>query len=350
MPAQTTYIQEKLESGFWVSRHTIRSNMESLLQFSTFLENQETPLSDTQIKDIVAWRNSLMTKTEKSQVTNRTINVRMRAVVRFLEWAILNGHIRDSFYGLRVEKLIRSGRLNFNQKQRSERVRHIRLVLPEHIARDPLPTMDEIQQLAKQLPQEFLPMMSLMLGTGMRLSEILSVPSSALPSYRDTLSRPKAMHVIKLDTRQMTIKNRKPRSVYVSGSLFALIYERQIKMTRNVQCTQFFTNKNQRPWHPSSVQKAFAKASQKAGLRHKVTPHTLRHVFATRTLENWQELGFSTEMACLIWLQQQLGHSQVTTTVNTYINMTSELHAHDRSVLHQYEQELLSMMEGDVGE
>lgn len=345
MPAETAYVRGKIESGFWSSVHTVRSNTNSIAQFASFLEEQKIPLKGAQIKHLVEWRNNLANKSGNSRVTNRTINVRLRAVVGFIEWAIFHNHIQDDFWGLRVEKLIRTGQLNFNQKQQAQRIRSIRLLLTESTCRHPLPTTEKIERFSKKLPKSIRPMMGLMLGTGMRISEVLSVPVSAFPSYASVLKDPNRMYSIRLDSRVMTIKNDKTRTVFIPGRLFLTIYDQVRPSLYTSNQSLFFTNVNHQAWSPSTVQKSFKRASNLAELRYSITPHTLRHVFATRTLEKWQESGFSSEMACLIWLQKQLGHSNVSITANTYINMTSELHAHDRAVLQQYEQELCQMMQ-----
>ncbi|EJK2107547.1 MULTISPECIES: tyrosine-type recombinase/integrase [Vibrio] len=346
MSAGMVYVIEKIESGFWSSMDTVRSNATGIEQFVSFLEEQNVPFKDVQIKHIFKWRNRLVHKSGHGRrVTNRTINVRLRAVVRFIEWAILNNYTQDSFWGLRVEKLIRTGQLNFNQKQQAQQIRSIRLLLTEFIYRDPLPTMEEIERFSKKLPKYIRPMMGLMLGTGMRISEVLSAPVSAFPSYTSVLNDPNRMYSIRLDTRVMNIKNDKTRTVFIPGRLLLAIYEQVMSSSFSGNKSLFFANENHQAWASSTIQKSFKSTSDLAGLRYSITPHTLRHVFATRTLEKWQESGFSSEMACLIWLQKQLGHSLVSTTANIYINMTSELHAHDRKVLQQYEQELCQMMQ-----
>ncbi len=66
-----------------------------------------------------------------------------------------------------------------------------------------------------------------------------------------------------------------------------------------------FSKKNGSPITADSVQRIIKEASQKAGINKEVTPHALRHSFATHLLESGENIRK---------IQELLGHSNLSTT------------------------------------
>ncbi len=120
-----------------------------------------------------------------------------------------------------------------------------------------------------------------------------------------------------IDSRRMRIlvregKGSKDREVVLSHTLLGKL--------RNYWCIKrpklwLFPGANlEKPMHKATIQKIIREAAREAGIKKPVSPHVLRHSFATHLLENGTPLPY---------IQKMLGHSSINTTM-VYLKVTAE--------------------------
>jgi integrase/recombinase XerD len=127
-------------------------------------------------------------------------------------------------------------------------------------------------------------------GCGLRLSEALGLRVQDVDSQR---------HVVHV--RQG--KGRRDRYVNLPTTLVPQLQE--YWKAYRPQLWLFPGKSADRQLHPTSIQRATSQARLRAGLTKPVTPHTLRHCFATHLLEAGTDLRT---------IQMQLGHGSLHTT------------------------------------
>lgn len=122
------------------------------------------------------------------------------------------------------------------------------------------------------------------------------------------------LHISDIDSERMVInikgaKGMKDRISLLSINLLELLrgYYKEYKPKKYL-----FEGQNGGKYSPTSVANILKKASLKAGIRKTVTPHMLRHSFATHLLEQGTDLKY---------IQELLGHnSSKTTEIYTHVS------------------------------
>lgn len=109
-------------------------------------------------------------------------------------------------------------------------------------------------------------------------------------------------------------KGNKEREVYLSFK--AMYHLNKYLKSRTDDCEALFVTERQpfRRLSQRGIQREIKKIARKAGIGDKVSPHVLRHTFATLTLNNGAEL---------VAVQELLGHSSPDTTLR-YARITEE--------------------------
>jgi len=132
--------------------------------------------------------------------------------------------------------------------------------------------------------------LAMIYSAGLRISELLHL---------------KLKH-IDIDRRQIIVKNskgRKDRNIILAQSFVPLMLN---YITSYNPKTYFIEGKPYQQYSAESVRSFLHRASKIAGIKKRVTPHTLRHSYATHLLENGIDLRY---------IQELLGHAKPETTM-----------------------------------
>jgi len=129
---------------------------------------------------------------------------------------------------------------------------------------------------------------SLLYSSGIRVSELVNLKISD----------------IDLENKRGVVfgKGNKSRQIFLSENLCK---ELRNYIEKRKPKEYLFSTKKEKPLTTRNIQKLIKKAKEKAGITKKVTPHTLRHSFATHLLESGIDIRK---------IQVLLGHSRIDTT------------------------------------
>lgn len=177
------------------------------------------------------------------------------------------------------------------------------------VLRKPI-TLDEIplQKKEKKLPsvlseKEVLALLKAVTNLRYR-TIIMTIYSAGLRLQEAIQLLPADIDSAEMRIRIQAGKGHKERYVMLSNTLLGALreYYRRYRPGKWL----FFGKSKLEPIHPRNVQRAIEKAAIKAGIHRRVSPHVLRHSFATHLLDRGTNLRY---------IQELLGHSSITTTM-----------------------------------
>jgi len=125
-------------------------------------------------------------------------------------------------------------------------------------------------------------------SAGLRVSEIINLKWQDIDFDRNLIHLKRA-------------KGKKDRIVMLSLK----VKEGLMNLTPKKEGYVFLTNRDGK-YTQRTIQKIIENAATKAGIRKSITPHTLRHSFATHLLENGTDIRY---------IRDLLGHSDISTTL-----------------------------------
>ena len=264
------------------SEHTIRAYTRDLSEFADFLTEHGRSLADARTIDVRSFLASL----RERELARATIARKLAAVRSLYKFLIVRGHCETNpVIGLRTPRLHRK--------------------LPRFLDET------EVRRLVESPDTTTLPglrdrtILETLYSTGVRVSELVGISVGDVDFLSEAIR-----------TRG---KGKKERLVPIGRIALAVMDEflerrRLAERKKPERNAPLFTNKLGTRLTARSVNRILKKYILKLGLKGKITPHTLRHTFATHLLNRGADLRS---------VQELLGHEHVSST-QIYTHVTTE--------------------------
>ncbi len=174
--------------------------------------------------------------------------------------------------------------------------------LPDVLTQGEITALMEAPDASDPLGMRERAILELLYATGMRVSELTQLCEDSL----------------RLSESLVRITGPHPRLVPIGGqavrALHTYLRSGRPHHVRDPLATRIFLNAQGGPLSRMSVWKTIKKAAEKANIAKQVSPHTLRHSFATHLLEGGANLRD---------VQELLGHADIATTqIYTHVDST----------------------------
>ena len=206
--------------------------------------------------------------------------------------------------GYNTHGIVRAGYSVSYQRQFVGALKHYLVMRPQHevqpeqLERPPklrrLPTVlsdrEVLSLIGSIKPIKHRCVVAVLYATGMRISEVLNLELRHIDFDRETI------HVVQS-------KGSKDRMIGLSRALKVII---ENSLMEHSPQRYLFTGGGGGPYSASSVRQIIKRAAKKAGIQKRVTPHVLRHSYATHLIDNGVNLRH---------VQELLGHAKPETTM-----------------------------------
>lgn len=273
-----------------LSRNTVQSYRYDLLQFQAYLREKGTTLRETDRSLILGF----LGRQREGGRSNRSIS-RYLAAIR-------------SFY----HYLLREYRLEVDPTENLESPK-----LEKHLPR--VLSIPEVERLLSQPDPATITglrdraMLELMYATGMRVSELTGLNIDHLN--------------LEAGYVRCTGKGSKERIIPVGEMAVnctrEYLFKGRVRLRKNGLERAVFLNRMGRRLTRQGFWKILKAYAEKAGIEKVITPHILRHSFATHLLENGADLRV---------VQELLGHADVTTTqIYTHLSQRKLREVYERA-------------------
>lgn len=253
--------QELLVSGY--SKRTMKMY---LCYFNEFTRSFNRPVAQAERQDIVAF---LAEKKEKGNVSNATL-------------ALAHASLHFFFHNVLHKKIVEDIKIAKKAKK-----------LPTVL------TKEEVRELIKATkPKRNRLIVEFLYSSGCRVSECVKLKTENI-NFKERIASIRGG------------KGNKDRTIILSNQW--LKKAKKYIARKKAKTAYVFSKKNGKPLSSDTVQRIVKEAAEKAGIQKRVTPHALRHSYATHLLEAGENIRK---------IQELLGHSDLSTTqIYTRVSM-----------------------------
>jgi integrase/recombinase XerD len=279
-PLMMAVREEKLLESFldaiWAERglsgNTLDSYRYDLLQLASHLEKRDVNLIQASREDIL---NFLATQVQSGR-SPRSLSRYLSGFRQFYQWLLREGRIQKD-----PTALIESPKLGRG--------------LPKALGEEQVVSLLEAPDVKTRLGLRDRTMLELMYATGLRVSELINLETVNLGMNQGVI--------------RVMGKGGKERLVPLGEEAISwmqrYLEESRPDLVRGADCPQVFVTSRRAGMTRQAFWHAIRKYATKAGIAQPVSPHMLRHSFATHLLNHGADLRV---------VQLLLGHSDLSTT------------------------------------
>ncbi len=250
-----------------LSKNTIASYQDNLKRFETFLNGKKIPnLSRKDIEDFLNFNSNMAEKSRAHYIT---------VIKNFYEF-------------LSLEDLIQ------NNPCETIKMPKISKTLPPYLTEKEI---DKLLDIKLETPFDYRnkAMLELLYATGIRVSELINLKLNNLDLQNDLI------RVVGKGSKERI----SPISDIAEKYLKIYISEYRNQLLKKKNSEYLFINNFGNPISRQGFFKNLKQIAKRQGIDKEISPHTLRHSYATHLLQNGADLRV---------IQELLGHSDITTT------------------------------------
>jgi integrase/recombinase XerD len=265
-----------------LSKNTLESYKRDLKQYFGYLKKTGHPnVEETTRQDIVSHLKALRDQGKASSTISRS----MASIRAFYQFLIRDQKIKnDPSVHLETPKIERR--------------------LPKVLSISEVETLLRAPQTSTPFGQRDGAMLELLYATGIRVSELISLTTE------DVHLQMGFIKCMGKGSKERII----PLGKVAIDSLETYIQAGRVKLNTKKRENALFLNHHGNPISRQGFWKIIKKHAKDAGIKKEITPHTLRHSFATHLLENGADLRS---------VQEMLGHADISTTqIYTHVTKT----------------------------